>query len=107
MLVAVAPDAATAKRQEPAFKAQLEQAASQAGLANLKLTELPNFEPGVDAAVMTGSVGSDDPSVKGISLYALKGAVLLAMSDIATLGSSIPTAAAMEDEARVALGRLP
>ena len=49
---------------------------------------------------MTGSVDSE--AVKGLSLYALKGAVLVAMSDIATLGSSIPTAAAMEDEARVA-----
>jgi hypothetical protein len=105
VLVAVAPDAATAKGQEPAFKADLEQAASEAGLDSLKLTELPGFEPGVDAAIMTGSVGSQ--AVKGISLYALKGAVLLAMSDIATLGSSIPTSAAMEDEAHVALGRLP
>ena len=105
VLVAVAPDAATAKGEEPAFKAQLEQAAAEGGLKSLKLTELPDFEPGVDAAIMTGSVDSE--AVKGISLYALKGAVLLAMSDIATLGSSIPTSAAMEDAARVALGRLP
>ena len=73
----------------------------------MKLTELPDFMPGVDAAILHGSTTFDGATVAAVAFYALKGPVLLAMTDIATLGSSIPTAAAMEDEARVALGRLP
>ena len=42
----------------------------------------------------------------GIALYALKGAVLLAITEL-SLGGSAPTADAMEAEAKVALGRLP
>ena len=106
VLVSVAPDAATAKAQEPAFKADLEKGAAQAGLKDMKLTEMPDFEPGVDAAVVSGSVSAGGQKLKGIALYALKGAVLVALSDIA-LGGSVPTSAEMQDQARVTLGRLP
>ena len=61
VIVVQAPDAATAKAQEPAFKAQLEKTATDAGVPNMKLTELPNFEPGVDAAVLRGSSTSGTP----------------------------------------------
>ncbi len=106
VLVSVAPDAATAKQQEPAFKADLEKGVAQAGLKDTKLTEMPDFEPGVDAAVVSGSVSAGGQKLKGIALYALKGAVLVALSDIA-LGGSVPTSAEMQDQARVTLGRLP
>ena len=106
VLVAVAPDAATAKNDEPAFKAQLEQAISQAGPTDLKLTELPDFEPGVDAAVLSGSVTVAGQKITAIALYALKGAVLVALSDVA-VGGSVPTSAAMQAQARLTLGRLP
>jgi hypothetical protein len=106
VLVAVAPDEATAKSQEPAFKASLEQAVSEAGITDAKLTELPDFEPGVDAAVLTGSLSAAGQKIAAISLYALKGAVLVALSDVA-LGGSVPTSAAMQDQAKTALGRLP
>jgi hypothetical protein len=106
VLVAVAPDAATAKKEEPAFKAQLEHVAAEAGITDSKLTELPDFEPGVDAAVLSGSVTAGGSKIKGISLYALKGAVLVALSEVA-MGGSVPTSDAMQAQARVVLGRLP
>ena len=107
VIVTAAPDAATAKAQEPDFKAEIEKAAADAGLGDMKLTELPDFQPGVDAAVLSGTATVGGTKVEGIALYALKNAVLLALTDLAFGGASAPTAAAMEDEAKVALGRLP
>ncbi len=118
MIVVQAPDAATAKAQEPAFKAQLEQTAKTAGIANMKLTELPNFLPGVDAAIIDGSTASDGTEVGGTALYALKGPVLLAMTELTQGGPVSPSSAspnagntaieaAMEAEAKIALGRIP
>ena len=118
VIVVQAPDAATAKAQEPAFKAQLEQTAKTAGIANMKLTELPNFLPGVDAAIIDGSTASDGTEVGGTALYALKGPVLLAMTELTQGGQVSPSSAspnagntaieaAMEAEAKIALGRIP
>ena len=107
VIVTAAPDAATAKAQEPAFKAEIEQAAADAGLGDMKLTEIPDFQPGVDAAVLSGTATVGGTKVEGIAFYALKNAVLLALTDLAFGGAAAPTAAAMEDEAKVALGRLP
>ena len=106
VLVAVAPDAATAKAREPAFKAQLEQGAAEAGIASPKLTELPDFEPGVDAAVISGHVDVNGTKVSGIALYALKGAVVIAISDI-SLGGSAPSSDAIQAQAHTTLSRLP
>jgi hypothetical protein len=104
VIVVQAPDAATAKAQEPAFKAQLEKTATDAGIPNMKLTELPNFEPGVDAAVLRGATTSGTP-FGGVAFYALKGAVLLALTELT--GPPIVSDAAMEAEAKTALGRIP
>jgi hypothetical protein len=106
VLLSVAPDAATAKSQEPAFKAELESGVAQAGIVNPKLTELPNFQDGVDAAVVEGSASVAGKTLGGIALYALKGAVLLAISDV-SIGGSVPTSEAMQAQAKVSLARLP
>jgi hypothetical protein len=106
VIVVQAPDAATAKAQEPAFKAQLEQAATDSGVKNMKLTELPEFEPGVDAAILSGSQDLNGMTVSGVAFYALKGPVLLALTELLQ-GANIATDAAMESEAKTALGRIP
>jgi hypothetical protein len=106
VLVSVQPDAATAKAQEPEFQATLESAANDAGLGKPKLTELRNFEDGVDAAVMEGSASSNGVTVGGTALWALKGAVLLAISDVA-LGGKSASLDAIESAAKTALARLP
>jgi len=107
VIVVQAPDAATAKAQEPAFKAQLERTAKIGGVADMKLTELPDCVPGVDAAILHGSTTTDGATVNGVALYALKGPVLLALTELASFGGSVATDAAMEAEAKTALGRIP
>ena len=106
VLVAVAPDAATAKADEPAFKAQLEQGAAEAGIANAKLTEMPDFEPGVDAALISGHATVGSQKISAIALYALKGAVAISISDIG-IGGGVASSDDMQAQARVTLGRLP
>jgi hypothetical protein len=106
VIVVQAPDAATAKAEEPAFKAQLEQEATTGGIKNMKLTELPDFEPGIDAAILSGSVDANGIKVGGVAFYALKGSVLLALTELVQ-GANIATDAAMEAEAKTVLGRLP
>jgi hypothetical protein len=106
VIVVQAPDAATAKAQEPAFKAQLEQAATDGGIKDSKLTELPDFEPGIDAAIFSGSQTADGTSVAGVAFYALKGPVLFALTEL-TQGGTVASDAAIEAEAKTALGRIP
>ena len=106
VIVSVAPDAATAKAAEPDFKATLEKGAAQAGL-DVKLTELPDFEPGVDAATLTGSATESGVTLKASALYALKGAVLVAITILTIGGAAVPTSEAMQAQARTTLARLP
>ena len=106
VLVGVAPDAATAKAQEPAFKKELEDGVAKAGLKDVKLTELPDFQPGVDAAVLSGSASTGGITVKGVALYGLKGAVFVALSEI-SIGGSVASTDALEAQARTTFGRLP
>lgn len=104
VLVGQSKDAATAQAQEPAFKSELEQGVAQAGIANPKLTELPGFESGVDAAVLEGSASIGGQKLSAIALYALKGAVFIAISDV-QIGSA-PTSAAIQAQAHTTLGRI-
>ena len=101
---AVAPDEATAKANEEATKADLEK---NSGGLPYKLEELPGFAPGVDAAVASGSASSGGLSFTGIAIYVLKGTEFFAITDIATLSGQAPTSQQMQDQAKVALGRLP
>ena len=106
LLVAVEPDAATAKAGEPGFKALLEQGVAQAGIANPKLTEMPGFDPGVDAAMVEGSASGAGTKLSAIALYALKGAVIVALSDIG-VGSPVASSADLQAQAHTTLARLP
>jgi hypothetical protein len=106
VLVAVAPDAVAAKAQEPAFKAQLEQGAAEAGMVSPELKEYTDFEPGVDAAVISGHATVNGTKLSAIALYALKGAVIIAISDI-SLGGSAPSSDAIQAQAHTTLSRLP
>ena len=72
----------------------------------MKLTELPDFVSGVDAAILHGTTTIDGTEVGGVAFYALKGPVLLAMTEL-TQGGAPVTDAAMEAEAKTALGRIP
>ncbi len=105
VLVAQSKDAATAQAEEPSFKAELEQGVSQAGIVNPTLTELPGFESGVDAAVVEGSASLQGQTIGGIAIYALKGAVFVAISDV-QIGGSLPSSDAMQAQAHTTLARI-
>lgn len=101
--VAQAPDTATAQQAEASFKADLEQASHG---VNMKLTELPGFASGVDAAVAEGSITVSGETISASAIYLLKGVVFIGMSNV-QLGSSAPSATDLEAQAKVALGRVP
>ena len=101
---AVAPDAATAQKNEADAKAQLE---AQAHNLPFKLTELPGFAPGADAALVEGSASLGGTKFAGVAIYVLRNTTFFALTDISTLGAAPPTAAQMEDQAKVTLGRVP
>ena len=104
VVAAVAPDEATARKNEDQTKADLEK---DSGGLPYKLEEFPNFAPGVDAAVASGSASSGGLSFSGIAIYVLKGTEFFAITDIATLSGQAPTSQQMQDQAKVALGRIP
>jgi hypothetical protein len=101
---AVAPDVATAQKNEADTKADLE--ANAPGFP-YKLTELPGFAPGADAALVEGSADFNGTSLSGVAIYVLRNTTFFALTDISTLGAKAPTAAQMEDQAKVTLGRVP
>ena len=104
VIVGVAPDVDTAKAGEQQAEAELQKAAAN----GLKVTELPGFADGAaDVATLTGSETVAGQTFAGTALYLLKGTTYLGMSDIATLGAKAPSAAQMEDQAKVTLTRLP
>jgi hypothetical protein len=103
VIVGVAPDEATAKAGEQDAIGLLQKAASN----GLKVTQLPGFADGTDAATLTGSKTFAGQTVAATAIYLLKGTTFVGISDIATLGAKAPTEQQMKDQAKVTLTRLP
>jgi hypothetical protein len=103
VVVAMAPDAATAKKQEAAAEADLQANASQLQ-QGMTITKLPNFAPNTDAVLM--QIKNNPIGIGGAALYLLKGATFAGFSDLA-LGGKAPTAEAMKAEAMKVLAQLP
>jgi hypothetical protein len=101
---AVAPDVATAQKNEADTRADLE--ANAPGFP-YKLTELPGFAPGADAAIVEGSADFNGTTLSGVAIYVLRNTTFFALTDISTLGAKAPTAAQMEAQAKVTLDRVP
>jgi hypothetical protein len=104
IVVGAAADTASAQAGEQQFRTQLEQ---ESHVNGLKLTELPAFESGVDAAVVEGSAAIGSQKISIIALYLLKGTTYVGISDIATLGATPASASAMEAQGHTTAGRLP
>jgi hypothetical protein len=102
VLVDQAPDAATAKAAEKAAEAEFAKSVP----VGIKVTRLSGLEPGVDAAMADFKASAGGSTIAGIGIYLLKGAVFVAISDVA-VGGTTPSASAMQDQAKVALGRVP
>ena len=101
---AVAPDVATAQANEAATKADLEK---QANNLPFKLTELPGFAANTDAAVVEGSASLGGQTFAGAAIYVLRNTTFFALTDISTGGAKAPTAAQLEDQAKITLDRVP
>ena len=105
VIVAIAPDEATAKAQEQAAMNDLMQAAADLP-GGLHITQLPNFAPGADAVMMDGSVSLGGESISGRGLYVLRGTTFFGFNDLVR-GAPAPSEAASKAEAMTVLGRLP
>jgi hypothetical protein len=103
VIVGQAPDVATAKSEEAAAVAELQKASQTSGL---KVTQMPGFASGADAAVVQGGATIGGKTISVSAIYVLKGVVFFGFSDV-VLGASAPDASALEAQARVALGRIP
>ena len=101
---AVAPDVATAQKNEADTKADLEK---QANNLPFKLTELPGFAANTDAAVVEGSASLGGKTFTGAAIYVLRNTTFFALTDISTGGAKAPTAAQLEDQAKITLDRVP
>lgn len=102
----LAPDEATAKAEEAAFKTKLEQVASQAGAQiKMNVTELPNWQPGVDAALISGGGTVSGVTISASAMYLLKGTTFVGFG-VLGLGATPPSNAALEAQGMTVLGRI-
>src|SRR5262249_6512861 len=105
VIVAIAPDEATAKAHERAALHELKQAAA-ALPGGLHIAQLPNFATGADAVMMDGSVSLGGESISGRGLYVLRGTTFFGFNDLVR-GAPAPSEADSKAEAMTVLGRLP
>ena len=103
VIVAVAPDVATAKKQEASAEADLQANAAKLN-QGLTITKLPGFTSDSDAVLL--ELKPNSIGVSGRAIYVLRGTVFFGFSDLVLLGSA-PSADAMKAEAMTVLGRLP
>jgi hypothetical protein len=100
VLVGQAPDVATAQAGKTAAEAGLSKLASK----GIQFTELPNFADGAAYYVGGGTISGQTINIG--AMYVLKGTVFFGFSDL-VLNNPAPTAAALQAQATVVLGRLP
>jgi hypothetical protein len=103
VIVAIAPDVATAKKAEASAEADLQANASQIQ-QGMTITKLPNFAPNTDAVLM--ELKPNSLGISGRSMLLLRGTSFAAFDDLA-LGGSAPSADAMKAEAMKVLAQLP
>jgi hypothetical protein len=105
--VAVAPDEATAKAAEASAEADLQSQATDMAQLGLTVTQIPNFAPNTDAALMAGSRSAGGLSIDAKGMLLLKGVTFVGFNDVAVGGGKAPSDQAMKDKAMELLGKLP
>jgi hypothetical protein len=100
VIVAQAPDAASAQAAEAEAEATMQEAAGTA----IKTTPVPNL--GDNAAYASFTVTAGGQSFSGSGIYVLKGTIFFAFSG-SKLGTEPPTLAAMQAQAQMTLTRIP
>ena len=104
VVLGVAPDVATAQGEEQSMKDQLEQGVPG---VTFQLTELPGFQDGVDAAIVTGSETVAGQTFSATAMYMLKGTTFLGISDVVVGAGQAMTSDAITAQAPTFLDRLP
>jgi hypothetical protein len=100
--VVQATSEAEAKAEEAAGLAAAKQQISN----GLKVTELPGFEDGVDAAVLEGKATISGQTFSASGIYVLKGTTFFDFSDV-TVGHDAPSSDALQAQAKTSLTRVP
>lgn len=103
VMVAIAPDVATAKKEEASAEADLQANAGQLN-QGLTITKLPGFAPNTDAVLM--ELKPNALGISGRAIYLLRGTAFAGFNDL-VVGGSAPSADAVKAEAMTVLGRLP
>jgi hypothetical protein len=103
VIVAIAPDVATAQKQEASAQADLQANAAQLD-QGMTITKLPGFAPSTDAVLM--ELKPNALGIGGRAMYVLRGTTFFGFSDL-VVGAAAPSADAMKAEAMTVLGRLP
>ena len=71
------------------------------------MTELQNFAPDTDAALLQGSLSEGGISVAARAMFVLRNTTFFGFSDVAVGGGQPPSEQAMKDKATELLGKLP
>lgn len=100
VIVAQAPDVATAQAEKAAAVAQLQQQANK----GVTITQLSGL--GDAAAYLAGGGTISGVTLNISAIYVLKGTVFFGFSDL-LLNKPAPTSAALQAEAQTVLGRIP
>ncbi len=109
VLVAQAPDAATAQSQWTQLQAQAEDALKKGAPSgtNVSLNVTDVTVAGADKAAVASASGTISGTTIAISaIYVLKGATFFTFSDL-VVGQAAPSASALEAQAATTLGRVP
>ena len=109
VLVALAPDAATAQAdwalEESRAQAKLGQLTGYGSGTNIKLNDVSNLPRADRAAVGSGSAVLSGRTIGISAIYVVKGATFFTFSDL-VLGHAGPSISAMESQAQTVLTRL-
>ncbi len=103
VIVAIAPDVATAQKEKASAEADLKANAAQLN-QGLTITKLPGFAPNTDAVLM--ELKPNSLGISGRAIYVLRGTTFFGFNDL-VVGGSAPSADAVKAEAMTVLGRLP
>ena len=105
VLVAIAPDVATAKAAEKAAEQDLKDNAGSFGVP-FNVTKLPDFADNTDAVILDGSASLGGETISGRGMYLLRGTTFVGFNDLVR-GKPAPSAADMKAEATTVLTRVP
>ena len=105
VIVAIAPDVATAKAAEKAAEQDLKDNAQSFGVP-FNVTKLPGFADQTDAVILDGSASLGGQSISGRGMYLLRGTTFVGFNDLVR-GKKAPSADDMKAQAMTVLGRVP